>query len=179
LGVEDRGCGLGAEDLARVFEPFCRGEQARCDGPAGVGLGLAVAQRIAGTLDGTLDVQSQPGAGCLFVLRLPEAASPGVQAGAGCRTNQAPGGFLRGLFLAGTLIHARNRQGATCLMAVLNGPQSRAILCGCLDVHRRMAELEALITPGDRPSAFSEYGNDLSPTEAKVVQDYFARIRTA
>jgi GTP-binding protein EngB required for normal cell division len=64
-------------------------------------------------------------------------------------------------------------------MAVLNGPQSRAILCGFLDVHRRMAELEALIATGERPSAFSRYLHDLSPTEAKVAQDYFARIRTA
>jgi GTP-binding protein EngB required for normal cell division len=64
-------------------------------------------------------------------------------------------------------------------MAVLNEPQSRAILCGFLDIHRRMAELEALISPGERPSSFSGYVDDLSPTEAKVVQDHFARIRTA
>jgi len=42
-----------------------------------------------------------------------------------------------------------------------------------------MEELEALITPRERPSAFSGHLNDLSPTETKVVQDYFARIRTA
>jgi hypothetical protein len=42
-----------------------------------------------------------------------------------------------------------------------------------------MAELEALIVAGERPSAFSESVHDLSPTEAKVVQDCFARIRTA
>ncbi len=64
-------------------------------------------------------------------------------------------------------------------MALLNDAQRRAIRCGFLDIHRRMVEIEALITPGERPSAFSEYVNDLSPTEAKVVQDYFARIRTA
>jgi GTP-binding protein EngB required for normal cell division len=64
-------------------------------------------------------------------------------------------------------------------MTILNGPQGRSVLCGFLDIHRRMAELEARIHPGGRPSEFSEYANDLSPTEAKVVQDYFARIRTA
>ena len=81
LGVEDRGCGLAAEDLSRVFEPFFRGEQARRDGPAGVGLGLAVAQRIAATFGGTLDVRSEPGAGSLFVLRLPDAVEPGGRTG--------------------------------------------------------------------------------------------------
>jgi GTP-binding protein EngB required for normal cell division len=64
-------------------------------------------------------------------------------------------------------------------MALLNEPQSRAILCGLLDIHQRMTELEALIASGTRPSPFSKYVNDLSPTEAKVVHDYFARIRTA
>ena len=42
-----------------------------------------------------------------------------------------------------------------------------------------MAELEALFTPGTKPTPFSGYVNDLSPTEAKVIHDYFARIRTA
>jgi two-component system, OmpR family, sensor kinase len=73
LGVQDRGCGLAREDLPRVFEPFFRTEVARRDGHPGVGLGLAVAQRIATTSGGTLVVESQPGTGCLFTLRLPEA----------------------------------------------------------------------------------------------------------
>ncbi|HZW29894.1 MAG TPA: ATP-binding protein [Isosphaeraceae bacterium] len=75
LGVEDRGVGLTAEEQTRVFEPFFRGEQARRDGQAGVGLGLAVAHRIAATFGGTLEVQSEPGVGSRFILRLPEAAS--------------------------------------------------------------------------------------------------------
>ena len=74
LGVEDRGCGLEAEDLPRVFEPFYRAERARRDGHAGVGLGLALASRIAETLGGTLGVRSERAVGSLFVLRLPAAA---------------------------------------------------------------------------------------------------------
>jgi GTP-binding protein EngB required for normal cell division len=64
-------------------------------------------------------------------------------------------------------------------MTTLNEAQSRSMLCGFQDIHRRMADLEALIHPGERPSRFSDYVNDLSPAEARVVQDYFARIRTA
>lgn len=74
LGVEDHGRGLHPGDVSRVFEPFFRGEQARRDGTTGVGLGLALARRIASTFGGTLEVRSQPGKGCLFVLRLPKAA---------------------------------------------------------------------------------------------------------
>ena len=79
VGVEDRGCGLGAEDVGHVFEPFYRAERARREGHAGVGLGLAVASRIAGTFGGTIGVRSEPGLGSLFVLRLPKATE------AGCR----------------------------------------------------------------------------------------------
>ena len=77
LSVEDRGRGLAADELANVFEPFFRGETARREGHAGVGLGLAVARRIAATFGGTLDVRSEPGVGSLFILRLPAAAVPG------------------------------------------------------------------------------------------------------
>jgi two-component system, OmpR family, sensor kinase len=75
LGVQDRGRGLKADELPHVFEPFFRTESARRDGQPGVGLGLAVAQRIATSLHATLRTTSEPGAGCLFVLHLPEVAS--------------------------------------------------------------------------------------------------------
>jgi len=71
LEVEDRGCGLTRGDIVHVFEPFFRSEQALLDGQPGVGLGLAVAQRIAATFDGTIEAASEPGAGSRFILRLP------------------------------------------------------------------------------------------------------------
>jgi GTP-binding protein EngB required for normal cell division len=61
----------------------------------------------------------------------------------------------------------------------LNESQKRAVLFSFLDIHRRVAEFEAMLAQGDRPSPFSPYVNDLSPTESKVVQDYFARLRAA
>jgi len=64
-------------------------------------------------------------------------------------------------------------------MTLLNESQKRSILCSFLDIHRRMAEMEAMLAQGDRPSPFSQYINDLSPTESKVIQDYFARLRAA
>ena len=73
LAVEDRGCGIPAEDLPRVFEPFYRAESARRLGRAGVGLGLAVARRIAETHGGTITAESEPGRGSRFVVRLPWA----------------------------------------------------------------------------------------------------------
>ena len=80
LSVEDRGRGLAAGELANVFEPFFRGETARREGHAGVGLGLAVARRIASTFAGTLEARSEPGVGSHFILRLPAASGSGALA---------------------------------------------------------------------------------------------------
>ncbi len=80
--VADAGCGIAAEDLPHVFEPFFRSAQARRLGYAGVGLGLTVVQRIAAGFGGTMTMQSEPGKGSRFTLRLPQAllspAAPGA-----------------------------------------------------------------------------------------------------
>jgi signal transduction histidine kinase len=78
LAVEDCGCGIPAEDLPRVFEPFYRAESARQLGRAGVGLGLAVARRIAATHGGAICADSEPGRGSRFVVRMPGAPAPEV-----------------------------------------------------------------------------------------------------
>ncbi len=71
LAVEDGGPGVGPEDVPHLFEPFFRSEQARRLGLAGVGLGLAVARRIATALGGMLTLDAAPGRGARFVTRLP------------------------------------------------------------------------------------------------------------
>ncbi len=78
MAVEDQGCGIPAEDLPHVFEPFYRAESARKLGRAGVGLGLAVARRIATTHGGTITAESEPGRGSRFVVRLPLAPAPAI-----------------------------------------------------------------------------------------------------
>jgi heavy metal sensor kinase len=76
LAVEDAGRGIAPEDLPHVFEPFYRPAAVRGGGPAGVGLGLAVVRRIAGAFGGTVGVESEPGLGSRFTLRLPVAPGP-------------------------------------------------------------------------------------------------------
>jgi signal transduction histidine kinase len=70
LAVDDQGVGLGAEDLLHLFEPFYRSVRARRR--PGVGLGLAVVERIAQVFGGTMSVRSTLGQGSRFVLRLPD-----------------------------------------------------------------------------------------------------------
>ena len=76
LSVEDRGGGIPPGDLPHVFEPFYRAESARRLGRAGVGLGLAVARRVAEAHRGTITAESEPGRGSRFVVRLPRSPAP-------------------------------------------------------------------------------------------------------
>jgi signal transduction histidine kinase len=76
LAVEDCGCGIPAADLPRIFEPFYRAESARRHEGAGVGLGLAVARRIAHSHGGTIIAESGPGGGSRFQVRLPRSQAP-------------------------------------------------------------------------------------------------------
>lgn len=76
VSVEDRGCGLTAEERAAAFEPFYQSPRARLLGRGGVGLGLSVVRRIIGALRGTIQVESTPGAGSRFTIRIPAAAAP-------------------------------------------------------------------------------------------------------
>jgi signal transduction histidine kinase len=73
LAIEDQGYGIAAEDLPQVFEPFYRSTEARQRVQNGTGLGLAVAQRIAVVLGGTLSAESQGKSGSRFLLRMPHS----------------------------------------------------------------------------------------------------------
>lgn len=69
--VEDTGSGLSETDLRGIFTPFWRGANTR-DGPKGLGLGLAIAQHLVDSHEGTLSAASDgPGEGALFTVRLP------------------------------------------------------------------------------------------------------------
>ena len=76
LTVEDAGCGIAADEIVHVFEPFYRSPQARRQGTSGVGLGLAVAQRIARVFGGSVTVDSKEGQGSRFSVRLPRIQAP-------------------------------------------------------------------------------------------------------
>ncbi len=73
LTVADRGPGMTPEQASRVFERFYRTDGARTRTSGGAGLGLAIAASLAAAHGGELTVDTQPGRGAAFCLRLDRA----------------------------------------------------------------------------------------------------------
>jgi heavy metal sensor kinase len=73
ITVSDTGIGMAPADAERIFEPFVRLDEARGRDTGGAGLGLAIARSIVVAHGGTLAVESRPGSGSRFTIRLPLA----------------------------------------------------------------------------------------------------------
>jgi heavy metal sensor kinase len=71
VSVTDTGIGIAKEDIAHVFDRFWRADKVRSRGQGGAGLGLAIATWIAEAHQGSLAVESAPGRGSVFSLRVP------------------------------------------------------------------------------------------------------------
>jgi two-component system, OmpR family, sensor kinase len=74
MTVADHGPGLGADDAARIFEPFYRADPSRSRDSGGVGLGLSIVSAVAGAHGGRVTVKETPGGGATFELELPTGA---------------------------------------------------------------------------------------------------------
>jgi two-component system sensor histidine kinase PilS (NtrC family) len=68
LTVQDEGCGIPAEELDAIFQPF------RSSFERGTGLGLATVHRVVTDYNGTIHVSSEVGVGTIMSVRLPALA---------------------------------------------------------------------------------------------------------
>ncbi|HEU4685351.1 MAG TPA: PAS domain S-box protein [Nitrospira sp.] len=71
LAVSDTGIGIAPEELARVFDRFHRVQGARARTHEGTGIGLALVQELVKLHGGSVEVESTPGRGSRFRVRLP------------------------------------------------------------------------------------------------------------
>ncbi|MDD2989927.1 MAG: ATP-binding protein [Zoogloea sp.] len=79
--VEDSGPGISPEEQERIFDPFARGSSAQ--GAGGAGLGLTISRMFADVMGGELSLDSRPGEGCRFRVRLflPQVQGAAARAG--------------------------------------------------------------------------------------------------
>ena len=75
IQVWDSGMGIAEERLEEIFQEFKRGDVQRPDQDRGLGLGLAIVEKIAGILGHRITVKSWPGRGSMFCVEVPLSAT--------------------------------------------------------------------------------------------------------
>ncbi|WP_420319385.1 sensor histidine kinase [Gorillibacterium massiliense] len=71
LSIEDKGCGIPAENLPHLFQRFYRVDKARSRHLGGTGLGLSIAAQITRNHGGQINVSSEINRGSTFTVKLP------------------------------------------------------------------------------------------------------------
>jgi signal transduction histidine kinase len=75
IAVADTGIGMTAEQQAKLFDEYTQADATTAKRFGGTGLGLAIARKLARMMGGDVTVQSEPGKGSVFTVRLPAGVS--------------------------------------------------------------------------------------------------------
>jgi len=75
ITIADHGPGLPVNEQRHIFDPFFRGQRALDEQIHGTGLGLNLVKSIVEAHGGSIRVNSAPGKGAVFIMRLPAAAA--------------------------------------------------------------------------------------------------------
>jgi PAS domain S-box-containing protein len=128
ITVTDTGNGIGAEDIARVFEPFDR-LGAENSGVEGTGVGLTLSKHLVERMGGSIELHSHVGEGTTFAVDLPSAVPAKMSNGAvnGGSEDTPDVATLRVLHVEDNLANlelvdqALTRSGPVTLMAAMSG----------------------------------------------------------
>ena len=71
IAVTDTGIGMTPEQMGKLFQEFSQASSATASKYGGTGLGLAISKRFCQMMGGDITVESEPGRGSTFTIRLP------------------------------------------------------------------------------------------------------------
>jgi signal transduction histidine kinase len=74
LSVADTGIGMTSEQMGKLFQEFSQGSSTTASKYGGTGLGLVISRRFCQMMGGDITVESEPGKGSVFTVRLPGGA---------------------------------------------------------------------------------------------------------
>ncbi len=76
--VQDTGIGMDAEFLKRIYQPYAKADEDEGKRYHGTGLGMTIAKQYIDAMGGTIQVESEPGKGTRFTVRIPFAVAEAV-----------------------------------------------------------------------------------------------------
>jgi len=127
MEVRDTGIGISPDKIELIFQSFQQGQGGLTRGYPGLGLGLALARKLATIMGGEITVESQPGVGSSFTARLPLRPAAADRGGHGALAPGASGPKILAVDdnLVGLTVlrHALQRNGMQVDCAA-NGPEA-------------------------------------------------------
>jgi signal transduction histidine kinase len=82
LAVGDTGIGMTPEQMGKLFQEFSQASSTTASKYGGTGLGLAISKRFCQMMGGDITVESEPGRGSTFTIRLPRIVDAPKEVGA-------------------------------------------------------------------------------------------------
>jgi PAS domain S-box-containing protein len=164
IDIVDSGPGISPAHMARLFEAFYQVGNPLRDQRHGVGLGLSIVQTISRLLDHAVSIESQPGSGSTFTVRLPRgnaALRPAEPAPAAAMPRTSVRGKV-------TVMHIEDDAGVSQSMRMILRLEGYEVV----NADSRVAALKCVLVDGVRPDLIlCDYNLPMGDTGDEIIAE--------